>query len=326
MSRRHPVIAVVVAPGADDPPGLDGVRRLGEVRIARTGTELDGALAGADALAVYDFRTPLVAALGSRAAELAWIHAASAGVDAVLTPEVVDADTVVTNARGVFDDDIAEWVLAVLALFAKDLRTTLDLQRAHTWRHRESQRLAGRRVLVVGAGSIGGAVARLLGAVGMEVRGVARTARDADPDFLTVSAVDDLHDHLARADDVVVTAPLTPATHHLIDATAFAAMRSGAHLVNVGRGPVVDEAALLAALRSGRVAGAALDVFETEPLPGDHPFWDMDQVVVSPHMSGDTVGWLAALGAQFEANLERWRAGDPLLHVVDKRAMSGAGR
>jgi phosphoglycerate dehydrogenase-like enzyme len=326
VSRRRPVTAVLVAPGDDEPPGLDGVRRLGEVRIARTGPELEVAVTDADVLAVYDFRTPLVAELGERAAQLDWIHAASAGVDAVLTPAVVAADTVVTNAQGVFDDGIAEWVLAVLALFAKDLRTSLDLQRTHTWRHRESRRLAGRRVLVVGAGSIGGAVARLLGAVGMEVRGVARRARIDDPDFTAVVAVGDLHHQLGWADDVVVTAPLTPATHHLLDARAFTAMGPGAHLVNVGRGPVVDTTALLDALRDGRVAGAALDVFETEPLPADHPFWDMDEVLVSPHMSGDTVGWVAALGAQFEANLERWRAGEALDHVVDKQAMSGAHR
>ncbi len=326
MSRRDPVIAVLVAPGDDDPPGLDGVRRVGVVRVARTEPELDEAVAGADVLAVYDFRTPLVAGLGARAGQLGWIHAASAGVDAVLTPDVVSADTVVTNAQGVFDQGIAEWVLAVLALFAKDLRTSLDLQRGHTWRHRESRPLAGRRVLVVGAGSIGGAVGRLLGAVGMDVRGVARRSRPRDPDFTAVVAADDLHRQLAWADDVVVTAPLTPATHHLLDSEAFAAMAPGTHLVNVGRGPVVDEAALLTALHDGRIAAAALDVFETEPLPHDHPFWDLDQVLVSPHMSGDTIGWVAELGSQFAANLERWRAGHPLHHVVDKRAMSGAIR
>lgn len=274
-------------------------------------------------LAVYDFRTELVAGLGARAGTLEWIHAASAGVDAVLTPEVVASDTVVTNAQGVFDDGIAEWVLAVLLLFAKDLHTTLALQRARTWRHRENERLAGRRLLVVGAGSIGRAIARLCGAAGMNVRGVARTARRDDPDFDAVVTTADLHHELATADDVVVATPLTAATHHLLGSDAFAAMRPGTRVVNIGRGPVIDESALLDALDTGRVGAAALDVFETEPLPADHRFWDMPQVIVSPHMSGDAVGWVGALGEQFATNLARFAAGEPLDHVVDKHSLAG---
>ncbi|MCD9625308.1 D-2-hydroxyacid dehydrogenase [Rhabdothermincola salaria] len=325
MSRSRPVIAVVVDPRDGDPPGLERLREIATVEVVRRAPELVAAVERADVLAVYDFRTTLVADLGERAGELAWIHAASAGVDAVLTPSVVRSDTVVTNAQGVFDEPIAEWVLAVLLLFAKDLRRSLDLQAHRTWRHRESDRLAGRHVLVVGAGSIGGAIARLLGAAGMQVRGVARTARPDDPDFDAVVATADLHAELARADDVVVAAPLTPATHHLLDAEAFQAMRPGARLVNVGRGPVVDEAALLDALRAGRVGAAALDVFETEPLDPDHPFWTMEQVLVSPHMSGDVDGWVAALGTQFTDNVQRWIADEPLRHVVDKQALTGGG-
>ena len=325
MTRSRPVIAVVVAPADPDPPGLERLRHMAEVGVVRSGEELAATLDRVDVLAVYDFRTTLVADLGERAGELAWIHAASAGVDAVLTPAVVGGDTVVTNAQGVFDEPIAEWVLAVLLLFAKDLRRTLDLQARRTWRHRETDRLAGRQVLVVGAGSIGGAIARLLRAAGMGVRGVARTARPDDPDFDAVVATADLHAELARADDVVIAAPLTPATHHLLDAAAFEAMKPGARLVNIGRGPVVDESALLERLRDGRVGAAALDVFDTEPLAADHPFWTMDQVLVSPHMSGDVEGWVAALGAQFTDNVERWIAGEPLRHVVDKLALAGGG-
>lgn len=326
MSRRHPVVVVLSAPDEDDPPGLEPLVELGQVRVVRTGDDLVAALDGADLLAVYDFRTPLVAELGRRAAALGWIHAASAGVDAVLTPEVVAADTVVTNAQGVFDDAIAEWVLAVMLLFAKDLRTTLELQRARTWRHRESERLAGRRVLVVGAGSIGRAVARRCRAMGMSVRGVARRARPDDPDFDAVVATGALHDELGAADEVVVAVPLTADTRQLLDAPALAAMAPGARLVNVGRGAVIDQEALVAALRSGRLGAAALDVFEDEPLPADHPLWELPNVVVSPHMSGDVVGWRRELGAQLVANVERWQAGEPLAHVVDKSAMVGAAR
>ena len=326
MSRSRPRVVVLVAGDDPDPPGLEPLAAVGDLQVVRDGPALEQAATGADILAVYDFRTSLVHDLGDRAASLAWIHAASAGVDAVLTPAVVAGDTAVTNARGVFDDAIAEWVLAVLLLFAKDLRTTLALQADRTWRHRETERLAGRHVLVLGAGSIGGAVARLCGAAGMTVRGVARRGRTDDPDFEVVVPTAELHPALAWADDVVVAAPLTADTRGLLDAAAFDAMRPGTRVVNVGRGPVIDQAALVAALRAGQVGAAALDVFEEEPLPADDPLWAMDNVVVSPHMSGDAVGWVEALSAQFVANVERWRAGEPLAHTVDKRALAGATR
>lgn len=314
--------AVVVLAGPDegDPPGLDELVEGTEVRVVRTASELAAALPGAEVLAVYDFRTPLLHELGAPVGELAWIHAASAGVDAVLTPAVLDADTLVTNARGVFDRAIAEYVLALLLVFTKDLHTTLALQRRHEWRHRETGSLAGRRLLVVGAGSIGRAVGRLAGAAGMRVTGVARSARVDDPDFESVTAADSLLDALPHADDVVVCAPLTPATRGLFGAAAFGAMKPGACFVNVGRGAIVDESALLDALAAGRVSAAGLDVFVDEPLPEDHPFWDLPNVVVSPHMSGDEVGWERALTRQFGANLERWVRGEPLEHVIDKSA------
>lgn len=324
MSSRRPVVVVVVAPDDPPPPGLDALAALAEVRVARCLAEVEHQLDAVDVLAVYDFRTSVVTGLGSEVRRVPWIHAASAGVDAVLTPDVVSADTVVTNARGVFEEPIAEWVLAALLFHAKDLRTTLELQRTATWHHRESRRLAGRTLVVVGAGSIGRAVARLGNAVGLRVRGVARRARPDDPDFDAVVATEDLHAELAHADDVVVTAPLTADTHHLVDAAALAALRPGAYLVDVSRGGVVDDEALLDALSRGQVGGAALDVFEAEPLPSTHPFWAMPQVLVSPHMSGDVEGWRDALGAQLTENVRRWIAGEPLHHVVDKRALAGA--
>lgn len=318
MSRTEPRVVVLVAPEAADPPGLEAVRAAAEVHVVRDLDRLRDVLDGpppADVLAVYDFRTDLVRRLGARAGELAWIHAASAGVDAALTPDVAAGDTVVTNAQGVFDRPIAEYVLGLLLAFCKDLPATLDLQRRHRWRHRETRGFAGRRVLVVGAGSIGAEVGRLAAAVGAEVRGIASSPRP-HPVFGAVHPATELHEHLGWADDVVCCLPLTAATRRLFDAAAFAAMVPGATFVNIGRGPVVDEVALLDALRDGRVGAAGLDVFETEPLPEDHPFWDRDDVVVSPHMSGDELGWEAALTRQFAANLERWRAGEELEHVI----------
>lgn len=307
-------MGIVLSRGADVPPGVG--RLDADVRVVRSAGELAELVGEAPILAVYDIRTPLVRELGGAAAGFEWIHAASAGVDAVLTPAVVDSDVVVTNARGFFDRPIAEYVVGVLIAVAKDLPRTLELQQRHTWRHRETRPVAGRRVVVVGAGSIGTAVARLASACGMRVTGIARSARD-DADFEAVRPVSELREHLFDADDVVVTLPLTDDTRHLFDADVFAAM-DGVTFVNVGRGPVVDEDALVAAIGDGRVATAALDVFETEPLGEDHPFWSMPEVIVSPHMSGDEIGWEERLTDQFAENLRRWRAGEPLANVVDK--------
>lgn len=313
---RRPTVVVVVAPGEGRPPGLGSLAGEAEVHVASTPAEMGAVIERADVLRVDDFRTTLVREAWPRARRVRWIHASSAGVDAVLLPGVEDRGVTVTNARGVFDVGIAEWVLGVMLLFAKDLRTTLDLQARREWRHRETELLAGRRLLVVGPGSIGRRIGALARAVGMRVAGVGRSERRDDAVFGRVAPAGELHAHLGAADFVAVATPLTPETRGLIDAAAFAAMRPGARFINVGRGAVVDEGALLAALRAGRLAGAALDVFVEEPLPRDHPFWTMSNVVVSPHMSGDFRGWREALGALFADNFRRWRAGAPLRNVV----------
>ncbi|WP_106178235.1 D-2-hydroxyacid dehydrogenase [Prauserella shujinwangii] len=285
-------------------------------------TRADGlaeALRGADALFVYDFLSTAVPDAWHAADRLRWLHIASAGVDPVLFPGLRDSDVVLTNSRGVFDDSIAEYVLGVILAFAKDFARSVRLQDNREWRHRESERIAGRHALVVGTGPIGRAIARLLRAAGMRVSGAGRRARDGDPDFGTVHASAELNGHLSAFDFVVVVAPLTERTKGMFDAEAFAAMRPDARFVNVGRGELVVTDDLVEALRAGSIAGAALDVFDTEPLPADSPLWTMDNVFVSPHMSGDFIGWRNALVEVFADNFRRWRAGEPLRNVVDKR-------
>lgn len=319
MAPELPNVAVLAFPGESSPPGLEMLDGLGSVQVATTSGGLEEAVADAEVLLVLDFRADVLRSAWPGARRLRWVHAASAGVDNLLFPELRDSDVVLTNARGVFDTPIAEWVLGVLLVYCKDLHTTLELQRQRTWRHRESERLAGRRVLVVGAGGIGRATARLARAVGMDVTVVARTTR-TDPDLGRLLGTDDLDAALPGADFVVLAAPLTEQTHGLMDAGRLALMRPDARLVNVGRGELVDEEALVDALKAGRLAGAALDVFHTEPLPADHPLWTLPNVIVSPHMSGDVVGWRTALVEQFADNLRRWTAGRPLVNVVDKTA------
>nr|WP_024874780.1 D-2-hydroxyacid dehydrogenase [Saccharomonospora piscinae] len=311
-----PVLAVLC--GDQRPPDMDPIERAATVRYTDAAGLLD-ALRGADALFVYDFLSRAVPDAWHAADRLRWLHIASAGVDPVLFPELRDSDVVLTNSRGVFDSAIAEYVLGVVIAFAKDFAGSLRLQQRSTWRHRETERVAGTSALVVGTGPIGRAIATLLRAVGMRVAGAGRRARDGDPDFGTVVSSDELSRHLPDFDVVVAVAPLTEQTKGLFDAEAFAAMRPGARFVNVGRGELVATGDLVSALRSGQLSGAALDVFEQEPLPQDSPLWTMENVLLSAHMSGDVVGWRNALVEVFADNFARWRDGEPLRNVVDKR-------
>lgn len=323
---ERPTVAVVLQEAEkgtgydDEPPDLeDAVGGRATLRPAGDAASLEVALADADVAFVWDFRTDLFLESFPAAERLRWIHTASAGVDAVLSQEVVDSDVVVTNSRGVFDQGAAEWVVASILVFAKDLLTTLDLQRRKEWVHRESELASRKRVLVVGAGSIGRSIAQLVRALGMQVRGIARDARPDDDDFDLVAASEDLDEHLPWADYVVISAPLTPATEGLFDADRLSKLEPTARLINVGRGPIVRQDDLVEALRSERLAGAALDVFETEPLPADSPLWEMPNVIVSPHCSGDYLGWRERLVEVFAGNLERYVRGEELEGVVDKQ-------
>ena len=314
-TQEPPVLAVLC--GENRPPDMRAVETDAVVRYTDA-AGLAEALSGADALFVYDFLSTAVPGAWHAADRLRWLHMASAGVDPVLFPGLRESDVVLTNSRGVFDDAIAEYVLGVVLTFAKGFARSLDLQRESRWLHRESERVAGREALVVGTGPIGCAIARLLRAAGMRVSGAGRRARHGDPDFGEVCDTAQLARHLPWADYVIAVAPLTEQTKGMFDARAFAAMKSSARFVNVGRGELVVTSDLVAALASGLIAGAALDVFETEPLPPDSPLWTMPDVLVSPHMSGDFVGWRNALVEVFADNFRRWRAGEPLRNVVDK--------
>ena len=211
------------------------------------------------------------------------------------------------------------YVIGLLLMFAKGLVGVIDRQRAHEWLHLETEPIAGRHLLVVGVGSIGRAIGRAGLAMGMEVRGVGRTSRPGDDVFGVVLGTDELLEALGWGDAIVDVLPGSPSTRHVFDTAAFAAMRPSARFVNVGRGSTVEEAALVDAVRSKRIAGAALDVFEQEPLPPESPLWDLPGVVVSPHMSGDVAGWKESGVELFVENLDRFLAGRPLSNVVDKR-------
>lgn len=319
MTARIPQIAVLCAPGSGPWTGLDALDGEAEVMQADTRAALMDAVALADILVCTDFATTWIDDAVARAPKLCWIHATSAGTDAILTPAVVQSDIVVTNARGIFDHAIAEHVVGMILAFAKNLRQTFALGRAREFVHRDTERVLGRHLLVVGAGSIGRQIARYGRGIGLEVSGIARSGRVDDPDFDRVDNPGALFDRLPEADYVAIAAPLTGETRGLFGREALLRMKPSARLINVGRGAIVDTAALIAALDDGIIAGAALDVFEEEPLPADHPLWDMPEVIITAHMAGDFIGWRQALSQQFIDLFRERQAGRPLARAIDKQ-------
>jgi phosphoglycerate dehydrogenase-like enzyme len=311
-------VLVLGATDAEPPPRLPEARSGAAYRFADDAAALATALPETDVIFHWADRTELLRAAWPTAGRLRWIHAAGVGVDWALFPELIESEVVLTNCRGVFDETMPEYALALLLALAKELPATIDDQRAGQWRHRPLSPVRGRRATVVGAGSIGRATTRLLRGVGMDVTVVARTGRD-DPELGRIHASTDLAELAAVTDALVLVTPLTDDTRGLVDGSVLASLPSGSWLVNIGRGAVVDEAALVASLRSGQLAGAALDVFATEPLPPEHPLWAMSNVIVSPHIGGDAPGWLEWFSRSFQDELKRFIAGQPLKNVVDKR-------
>lgn len=257
------------------------------------------------------------------APRLRWVHSHAAGVGAMLFPEMVAAPVVMTNSSGVASVPIAEHVIALTLMMRRRFPLACRRQREHVWAQNEyfhegaPRTLSGARVLIVGLGSIGAAAAKLAAAFGAEVIGIRRHAGQPPAGVRAVLAPAALRDELPRADIVVIAAPLTKETTHLIGAGELATMKDEAVLVNVSRGKLVDEAALAAELAKGRVY-AALDVFEHEPLDPASPLWDSPRVVITPHISGLFDGYWPAVIDLFSENLRRFAAGQPLRNVVDK--------
>jgi phosphoglycerate dehydrogenase-like enzyme len=310
-------VVILAAKEQPLPYNLEILEALATVTVTDA-AGLPAASADADILFLWDFFSSALKEAWQHANRLQWVHVAAAGVDAMMFDDLRASDVVVTNAHGTFDQPIAEFALASILAQDKQLHRSKRLQQDCRWQHREVTRTEGSRVLVVGTGGIGRATGRLLRAVGMEVRGVGRAAREDDPDFGTVLPSTDLAEHAGWADHIILVAPLTGQTRHMMDAGILAAMKPSAHLVNLGRGALVDEPALIQALREGWIAAASLDVFSEEPLPADNPLWGMENVHISAHMCGDVIGWRDALAEQFQHNLERWVAGEGLANVVDK--------
>ena len=270
----------------------------------------------------------------ARAPRLNYVHSASAGVERAMTPAARERGIVITNARGVFSRPIAEYVLMMILSVSRRLPGLLELQRERTWQPLEGVELRDVTVGIVGLGSIGRAVGALATAFGCRVVAVRRRSESGAPALTTddetrsfgevmldrVGGPESLPELLAESDFVVLAAPLTPETESMIDATALAAMKPTAWLINIARGALVDERALLQALADGRIGGAILDTFREEPLPPTSPFYDLPNVILTPHTSWSSGRVLDRSVELFCDNLRRYAAGEPLLNVVDPAA------
>ncbi len=306
------------ASGFEDVPRLNTIKGQMDVEFAPDGEALAEKLPGTEILLGWNFRGKELQTHWHLADDLKWIHWCGAGVDAVLFPALSESAVTLTNARGIFDRAMAEYVLATILSDAKHLRETYQLQAKSTWRHRMTHRIEGRRVVIIGVGSIGREIARLLNAAGMIVEGVGRTGRPGDADFDVIHAQTDVTTAVGPADWVVGILPSTAETDGIFSTEFFAAMKPTARFMNLGRGRSLDDDALSDALDRGAIAGAMLDVFTTEPLAENHRFWSTAGLVVSPHMSGDYVGFEEDVAQQFLDNLQRYRRGELLNNVVDK--------
>jgi len=280
------------------------------VHVASTPEEAAGPAAEAEIFYCWGLPSRLL----GQAGRLRWIQCMGAGVERLLVPEL-PGPVRVTRAAGIFGPWMAEYSIGWCLWVTQRMKGFLASQRARRWEPVDPIPLRGQTLCVLGLGDIGRHVAHAGRALGMRVIGVSRSGRRSRA-VERVYRTAALRSALAHADFVVLTLPLSDATRGLLGRAELGAMKPSAWLINVARGPIVDEAALLAALRQGRLGGAVLDVFDTEPLPRDHPFWEMDNVVVTPHISGPSTP--REIGPIFADNLRRYVAARPLRHQVDR--------
>ncbi len=268
--------------------------------------------------------SPLSAEQLAAAAKLRWTQATSAGVEAWLTPELARHQLVLTNFSGIHAPNIADHVLALILAFARGLKPLLERQARHEWGEDEAApptfEPAGQTLGIVGLGEIGEALAEKAHGFGMRVLALQAHPHDPPTGVERLMHAEKLPDLLAASDHVALCLPLTEATRHIIGAEELGRMRRSAYLYNIGRGGLIDQEALIAALREGRIAGAGLDVTDPEPLPADSPLWDLPNVIITGHTAGSTP-LLWERGIELVAdNVRRFLAGEELRNVVDTKA------
>ncbi len=256
----------------------------------------------------------------ARCPRIMWVHSATAGVERVLTPAALQRGLAITNARGVFSEPIAEYVMMMILAVSRRLPQLLELQRERTWQPLAAREMANLTVGVVGLGSIGRRVAEICLSLGSQVVATRRSPDSADLAGVTMLPPERLPELLAQSDFVVLALPLTPDTENVFDEQMLGHAKPGAWLINIARGALVDERALLRAVREGPLGGAVLDAFREEPLSPDSELYSTPNVIVTPHTSWSSGRVLDRSIELFCDNLERFRRGEPLLNLVDPAA------
>jgi phosphoglycerate dehydrogenase-like enzyme len=293
-----------------------------EVVVGKSVEAFEQAASRASVLFNWSASLPLFRKVFGLCPNLRWVHSRSVGLERTLFPELRDSPVQLTNGRGVFSASLGEFVLGAILYFAKEFHRMIRNQSAGVWEAFDVIPVSGQTVGIVGYGDIGRAVAARVRPLGMTVLAMKRHVSPlafADPLVERVYVPDQRLEMLSRCDYVVVAAPLTSETRGLIGEPEFAAMNTTAVVINVGRGPVIDEDALVEALSCRRIKGAALDVFDQEPLPLGHPFFKLENVLLSPHCADHTPDWLDNAMQFFIAQFERFQRSEALLNVVDKQ-------
>jgi phosphoglycerate dehydrogenase-like enzyme len=287
--------------------------------VANSAESLNESVREAQAILYWAGSRELLRAAFLAGSNVRWVHSRSAGLDNMLFPELVKSDILLTNGSGVFSPSLGEFALAAILYFAKDFRRMLRNQEAGRWEQFDVEEIAGQTVGIVGYGDIGRAVASRVHAMGMRVVALKRHAPSAqDPLIAQFFGPSELNAMLGVCDYVVVAAPLTAETRHMISDSEFAAMRPNAVVINIGRGPVIDQAALVRALTEKRIKGAGLDVFEQEPIPAGDPIYQLENLLLSPHCADHTKDWLDNAMRFFLEQYKRFASGEQLENVVEK--------
>jgi phosphoglycerate dehydrogenase-like enzyme len=301
---------------------LDRLDASVQVTITNEEPEVRASAPGADVILNGTFTPRMLSVAVPLAIRMQWMHSLWTGVDNVMSPEIIASSVPLTNGRGVFRISLAEWTIASMLHFSYRIRRMIRQQEAGVWEAFTTEELRGRTLGVIGYGEIGKAAAERARAFGMRVLALRRRPELFTGDPLVDQVFDQAHinDLIAASDYVMVAAPLTPETRGLVGAAQIAAMKPTAVIINVGRGAIIDEAALIDALQNERIAGAALDVFTVEPLAPGHPFYRLKNVLLSPHTADHVQDFVHLAVECFLDNLSRFQSKEPLQNIVDKHA------
>lgn len=313
-------LVVVGDPHAPQMKLLHELPREVNVTISDDMENLKKIVPNADVILNGGFHSPLFRQVFPLAARAQWVHNLSAGVESVLSHEMVASGVPLTNGRGVFSAILAEFVAGSILYFAKDFRRMIRNQEAGKWEPFDVAAVAGATLAVIGYGDIGRACAQQARALGMKILALRRRGGSGNDAGVEIYTRERIHEMLAKCDYLLLVTPDTPETRGMIGEAELHMLKPDAVIINIGRGPVINEAALIRALEEKRIKGAALDVFEREPLPDGHPFYRLQNVLLSPHCADHTPGWVDLAMGKFLENFRHFWRGEPLENIVDKRA------